>query len=98
MPRRTLFLVLFSLYLLLSFFIVQSAVRIHQLLTVPGWEPVIPCQNGSVDFLSNYKELPDNGPVKENEEIVWCSAAKAGEELVVAMITNSKVILSKLIT
>ena len=81
------------IYFYIFIFIVQSAVKIHQLLTVPGLEPVILCQNGSVDFLSNYKELPDNGPVKGNEKIVWCSASKVGDELVVAMVTVSKVIL-----
>ena len=58
---------------------------------MPDHDAIILCKNGSVAFLSDYKQLADSGPVKEGEEIIWCTAAKTEDGLVVALVTVSAV-------
>ena len=68
--------------------------KIHQVLTVPGHDAILLCKTGSVDFLTNYKELSNNGPIKEDEEIIWCKAAEIESCLVVALVTVKQVLFN----
>ena len=64
------------------------------MLTVPGHDAILLCKNGSVNFLTNYKQLSDSGPVKKAEEIIWCMAAEIGENLAVILVTVREVLLT----
>ena len=68
--------------------------KIHQVLTIPGHDAILLCKTGSVDFLTNYKELSNSGPIKEDEEIIWCKAAEIEGCLVVALVTVKQVLFN----
>ena len=41
--------------------------------------------------LTNYKELSNSGPIKEDEDIIWCKAVEIESCLVVALVTVKQV-------
>ncbi|KAL3876960.1 hypothetical protein ACJMK2_034736 [Sinanodonta woodiana] len=69
---------------------------VHQILVVPGWEPIVLCSNGTVDFLEKIRDglvsssSNTDASDSKDEAITWCKATTLHQHLCVLLVKQRK--------
>lgn len=79
------------LYVLIKTFLLQFKFDIHQILALKGYEPIVLCKNGAVDFLSQVKDTHSSGTLNDSDVILQSQAFIIRDKICVISLVQRQV-------